>query len=137
MTTKRRVVTIFQRYLLNPVTRPLFGYLPGMVLLETKGRRSGRPRRTPVGGRLEGDTLWIVAEHGRRANYVRNIEADAAVRARIRGRWRTGRASVLPSDDPRKRLRLTPNDLMVRLVGTDLLTVRIDLDPAASRAARA
>jgi deazaflavin-dependent oxidoreductase (nitroreductase family) len=129
MTAKHRVVTTFQRYVLNPVTRRLFGYLPGTFVLETIGRSSGRPRRTPVGGHLDGETLWVVAEHGRRANYVRNLESDPSVRVKARGRWRTGRASVLPTDDPRKRLRFTPNDVMVRLVGTDLLTVRIDLDP--------
>jgi deazaflavin-dependent oxidoreductase (nitroreductase family) len=100
----------------------------GVALLETTGRRSGRPRVTPLGARQDGDTVWIVAEHGRRANYVRNIEADPRVRVRVGGRWRTGAATVLPDDDPRRRLRLTPNDLMVRLVGTDLLTIRIDLD---------
>lgn len=137
MSVKHRVVTTGQRWLVNPLMKPLAGYLPGLVLLETKGRRSGRPRRTPVGGRREGDTVWVVAEHGRHANYVRNMEADPSVRIRIGGRWRSGRGSVLPDDDPRKRLRLTPNDLMIRLVSTDLLTIRIDLDPGASPAARA
>lgn len=130
MNAKWRVVTTFQKWILNPVSKLFAGFLPGLVLLETKGRLSGRPRRTPVGGRLDGDTLWIVAEHGRRANYVRNIKADPRVRVRVRRRWRAGTASVLPDDDPRKRLRANANDLMVRLVGTDLLTVRIDLDPS-------
>lgn len=127
---KWKLVTTFQRWILNPVTKLFAGILPGPVLIETKGRRSGRPRRTPVGAHVDGNTLWVVAEHGRRANYVRNIEADVQVRVRLRGRWRTGTAQILPDDDPRKRLRATPNDVMVRLVGTDLLTVRIELDPA-------
>ena len=127
---KRRIVTSFQKWILNPITKPLAGVLPGLVLLETKGRRSGRPRRTPMGGHLEGDTLWIVAEHGRRANYVRNLEADPKVRVRVRRQWRTGTAYALADDDPRKRLRLSPNDLMIRLVATDLMTVRVDLDPS-------
>lgn len=127
---KFRAITTFQRWILNPFTKLFAGYLPGLVLLETRGRRSGRQRRTPVGAHLDGDTLWIVAEHGRRANYVRNIEADPQVRIRLHGRWRTGTGAVLDDDDPRKRLRVTPNDVMIRLVGTDLLTVRIRLDPA-------
>ncbi len=137
MSVKWRVVTTFQRWVLNPVTKLFAGYLPGLVLLETTGRRSGRPRRTPVGGHRDGDTLWVVAEHGRRANYIRNIAADPKVRVRIGGRWRSGKASVRPVDDARRRLRMNYNDIMIRLVGTDLMTVRIDLDPAASRAARA
>jgi len=130
MKTKWRVVTTFQRWILNPVTKLFAGSFPGLVLLETTGRRSGRPRRTPLGARLDGDTLWIVAEHGWRANYVRNIQADANVRVRIGRRWRPGTASIVLDDDARKRLRATPNDILIRLVGTDLLTIRIELDPA-------
>lgn len=137
---KWKLVTTFQRWILNPVTKLFAGVLPGgPILLETTGRRSGKPRRTPVGAHRDGETLWVIAEHGQRANYVRNIEADPKIRVRMSREWRTGTAEVLHEDDPRKRLRATPNDLMVRLVGTDLKTVRIRLDPpsAASRAARA
>jgi deazaflavin-dependent oxidoreductase (nitroreductase family) len=124
---KARSVMGFQRHLLNPLTTRL----PGRVLIETTGRVSGKPRRTPVGGRLIGDTFWLVAEHGNRA-YIRNIAANPAVRVRVKGRWRTGTAHVLRDDDVRERLRSLPtvNSLMVRLVGTDLVTVRVDLDPS-------
>ena len=88
-------------------------------------------RRTPVGRSLDGDTCWIVAEHGRNASYVRNIQADPSVRIKIGRRWRTGTAHVMPNDDPRARQRAMPaaTAAVVRLMGTDLLTVRIDLDP--------
>jgi deazaflavin-dependent oxidoreductase (nitroreductase family) len=102
------------------------------VILETTGRRSGQPRRIAVGKALEGDTLWVVAEHGRSAAYVRNIEADPRVRVLLGRRWRTGTARVLPDDDPRERQRRMPNranSAAVRLMGSELLTVRIDLDP--------
>jgi hypothetical protein len=50
----------------------------------------------------------------------------------VRGRWRAGTAHVLPDDDPIARQRTLPrlNAAAVRAVGTDLLTIRIDLDPA-------
>jgi deazaflavin-dependent oxidoreductase (nitroreductase family) len=127
---KGRIVRTFQKYVLNPLTSPLAGILPGPVLLETTGRRSRKARRNPVGATLEGDRLWIVAEHGRSAAYVRNILADPRVRVRVRGAWRPGVAHVLPDDDPIQRLRRhrTLNNLVVRIVGTDLLTIRIDLE---------
>jgi deazaflavin-dependent oxidoreductase (nitroreductase family) len=77
------------------------------------------------------NTFWIVAEHGRRSAYVRNIEASPRVRVRIGRRWRTGVASVLGEDDPRARQRHMSrlNAATVRAMGTDLLTIRIDLDP--------
>src|SRR5688500_11650940 len=106
---------------------------PTHALLETTGRRTGRPRQNPVGNGLadDGRTFWIVAEHGRHADYVRNIEADPRVRVRIGRTWRTGRAELCPRDDPEARLRAIGrpvNALMVRTMGTQLLTIRIDLD---------
>jgi deazaflavin-dependent oxidoreductase (nitroreductase family) len=106
---KYQVVRFTQRRLMNPVVRRALGRgwrIPGYALLETTGRNSGLPRRTPVGDGLDGDTFWIVAEHGRRADYVRNIEADRRVRVLVRGTWRWGTALPLPHDDPRERQRI-------------------------------
>ena len=107
------------------------------MILETTGRRSGEPRRIPVGKAIEGDTLWVVAEHGRRAAYVRNIEANPRVRVRVGRRWRTGTAQVLADDDWRERQRRLPNKLnsaVVRAMGTEHVTVRVDLDPVGAAA---
>jgi deazaflavin-dependent oxidoreductase (nitroreductase family) len=127
---KRRAVTLFDRYVANPVMRPLAGHLPGQALLETTGRRSGLPRTTPVGGRLVGRSFLMVSDHGAHSQYVRNIQADPRVRIRIRGVWHPGTAHLLPDDPPLSRLSQLPwhNSLMTRLLGTNLLTIRIDLD---------
>src|SRR3954454_8827610 len=106
---KRRVSKFASVRLLNPLMRAALeaGLVPrGWALLETTGRRSGQPRRVPVGDGLRGAQFWIVAEHGRSADYVRNIERDARVRVYVRRRWRTGTAHILPDDDPRRRLRM-------------------------------
>ncbi|MEU5093955.1 nitroreductase/quinone reductase family protein [Streptomyces sp. NPDC020996] len=123
--TKYRTVRAFQRRL-NAVMRRM----PGQTLLETTGRASGLPRRTPVGGRRVGDAFWLVSEFGERSQYVRNIKADPRVRVRVRGRWHTGTAHLLPDDDTAARLRALPrfNSAVVRRVGVGQLTVRVDLD---------
>ncbi|MEU6522718.1 nitroreductase/quinone reductase family protein [Streptomyces sp. NPDC046924] len=123
---KYRAVTAVQRRIANPLMRRS----PLQTLLETTGRVSGLPRRTPVGGRRVGDSFWLVSEFGERSQYVRNIRADPRVRVRIRGRWHTGTAHPLPEDDPVARLRALPrmNSAAVRAVGSGLLTVRVDLD---------
>lgn len=132
---KRRFVTALQVRVLNPPIRALVahGLAPSLALLETTGRRSGEPRRTPVtNGLLRGtNTFWLVAEHGHKASYVRNIEADPHVRVRIGRRWRTGLAHVLDEDDPIARQRMLPRlqSATVRALGSELVTVRIDLDP--------
>ena len=139
MDRKRKLVTRLQVKLFNPPIRALAarGLAPGVALLETTGRKSGQPRRTPVSYGLERgtDTFWIVAEMGRKAAYVRNIEADPHVRIRLRRGWRTGTANVVDGDDARTRLRTLSrlNAAVVRAMGTALLVVRVDLDPVTRR----
>src|SRR5438270_346330 len=79
-------------------------------------------------------------KQGFRADYVRNLEANPHVRVRVRQglrlRWRSGTARIV-SDDPRARQRAFSRRkpgrkvtaLAVRVMGSELLTVRIDLDP--------
>ncbi len=141
---KRRLARTWPIRLFNRTVVALLGRgvpLPGLVLLETTGRRTGRPRRTGVTDGRAGDVLWLIAEYGRSAGYVRNLEAEPRVRVLVfeRGRpvWRTGTAQVLPDDDARARQRWLAgtgawralNSLAVRAMGTELTTVRIDLDP--------
>lgn len=129
---KRRLASASGHYLWNPIVRLVAGRLPGgPALLETVGRKSGRLRWTPVGNGLEGDTFWIIAEHGRHSDWVRNIRANPRVRVKVNGRWRSGTGHLMSNDDPVARQRDLDafNALIVRLVGTELLTVRVDLDP--------
>jgi deazaflavin-dependent oxidoreductase (nitroreductase family) len=132
---KRRASKFASVRLLNPVMVRLLeaGLVPrGWALLETTGRVSGVARRVPVGDGLRGEVFWIVAEHGRHADYVRNIEREPRVRVKARGRWRTGTAHVLPDEDPRALLRALKrplNDAGLIVMATEPLVVRIDLDP--------
>ena len=116
----------FQRQFGNPGGR-FMAWLPGWVLLETTGRRTGRARRVPVGGRIAGDSVWIVAADPAQAGYVRNLQADPRVRVRIRGRWRPGVAEPLPDDDARRRMfRINPlNGVYIAIAGRDHLTIRV------------
>ena len=129
--TKLKVSRFLAKRIVNPITGRLAGRVPWWALLETTGRRSGLPRRNPVGNGLRGDTFWIVAEHGYHADYVRNMMADPRVRVRVNRRWRSGTATPIPEDDPYERQRRLSrfNSAVVRVAGTELLTVRIDLDP--------
>jgi deazaflavin-dependent oxidoreductase (nitroreductase family) len=133
---KRRWSTFLTAKVVNPVVRAAARAgipLPLVVILETRGRKSGQPRRVPVGRALEGHTLWVVAEHGRKAAYVKNIEADPHVRVRVGTRWRPGIARVLYEDDWRLRQRQMStkvNSAVVRLMGTEHVTIRIDLEAA-------
>ncbi|RBM18707.1 nitroreductase/quinone reductase family protein [Streptomyces sp. PT12] len=122
---KHRAVTAFQRRILNPMGRRV----KSQTLLETTGRTSGQPRRTPVGGRLADGEFWFVSEHGEKSQYIRNIRANPRVRVRVGGRWYEGVATPLPEDDTRARLKKLPrgNSAAVKMFGTDLLSVRVDI----------
>jgi deazaflavin-dependent oxidoreductase (nitroreductase family) len=131
---KRRLSTFLTVRLVNPVVRPLVDRgLAGSstALLETTGRTSGQKRVVPVGNGLRGDAFWIVTEHGWASGYVKNIQADPRVRVKVGRRWRSGTAHILPDDDPYERMRTLgrrANDATVRLVGTEHLVIRVDLD---------
>jgi deazaflavin-dependent oxidoreductase (nitroreductase family) len=131
---KRRLSTLVTVRIVNPVVRRLAlrGLAGGSVaLLETTGRRSGQKRVTPVGNGLRGSEFWIVTEHGWASAYVKNIQADPRVRVKVGRRWMSGTAVVLPDDDPDERMRWLRrglNDATVRLVGTEHLVIRVDLD---------
>jgi deazaflavin-dependent oxidoreductase (nitroreductase family) len=135
---KRRLSKFVTVRLVNPIVRPLQqrGLLGGSVaLLETIGRKSGQPRVTPVGNGLRGDVFWIVTEHGWASSYVKNIEANPRVRVKVGRRdWLAGTAVILADDDPYERMKKLgrrANDSAVRLVGTEHLVIRVDLDPGS------
>ena len=134
-----------QRCTINPLMRLLLavGINPlGVAILETRGHASGKTRRVPVGNGRKGDSFWIIAEHGTRAGYVRNIQHDPHVRVRLRiglrYRWVPGIATVCPNDDPLARQRhimawhplRALNAINVRVLGADLLTVHVQLGTA-------
>jgi deazaflavin-dependent oxidoreductase (nitroreductase family) len=135
--SEKRIRHAWQRQVGNRIGRGLLalGIAPPIyALLETTGRKTGKPRRTPVGnGLVKGtNTFWLVSEYGMRAGYVRNLLANPRVRVKIGQRWRSGTAQVMPDEDAHERQRQMNrfNAAAVRFFGTDsdLLTIRIDLD---------
>ena len=136
------LIRVLQRYLLNPLFRllMLLRVNPyGLVMLETRGRVSGKIRRVPVGNGRKGDEFWIIAEHGSRAGWVHNVRHDPRVRIRLRAglryRWVDGIATVRPDEDAlarqRKIIAWHPlralNAINVRVFGADLLAVHVQL----------
>jgi deazaflavin-dependent oxidoreductase (nitroreductase family) len=140
---RSRVIDRLQKSVINPLDRLAFALRtppPGDALLETVGRRTGQPRVTPVCDCLEGSTFWIVAQRGRDADYVKNIEANPRVRVKgslSNSAWRAGTADILDDDDPKERIRILGRGNRWRRLCLQAsasatinpLTIRIDLDP--------
>ena len=100
-------------------------------LIETTGRTTGIARRVPVGNGLRGAHVWIVTEHGYGADYVKNIQRQPRMRVKVGHHWHHGTAHILRDDDPLARLHWLQrpvNDGLLLLVGTQQLTIRVDLD---------
>jgi deazaflavin-dependent oxidoreductase (nitroreductase family) len=148
-----RWLLLIQNRVINRLVRGLLELglaPPTYALLETTGRRTGRPRRVPVANGLQGQTFWLIAALGERAQYVRNMKTDPRVRIKarparlrdgLRMRWRSGTAHLVPEDDARERHRnlgrgrpgYQLDGLLLRaltaLDRAEMLTVRVDLEP--------
>jgi deazaflavin-dependent oxidoreductase (nitroreductase family) len=124
------------------VTNQLFRFLlrhgiasRAFALLETTGRRTGRPRQTPVGNGLEESIFWLVSMD-KGSNYVKNLLADPHVRVKVGRTWHEGTATVVASDDAMTRRRQLDvangpagrfDGIIFRRLARDPVTVRIDL----------
>ena len=53
------------------------------LYLTTTGRRSGQPREIEIWFTERDGRYYVIAEHGRRAQWVQNLLAEPRVRARI------------------------------------------------------
>ena len=129
----RRAVAMVLWKLLNPAAVRFAGIAPWWVVLETKGRESGRPRRVPLArGPATDETVWLIAVHGPHASFVKNLLADPEVRLKIRREWRSGQAHLQPLD----ARRLAQFNFYARggpkTMGIDPAFVRIDLHQGGS-----
>lgn len=110
----------------NPLIRPLAGLAPWWVLLETTGNRSGAARRVPLAsGPRDGESMWLIAVHGRRAGWVRNIEHSGSVRLRHKGRWSPATAAIEPFDPMIVERFSAYARLGPRSIGIDPVLVRV------------
>ena len=97
---------------LNSIVEPVVrggcgspGLVPaGIVVLETRGRSTGEPRRVPLLAAAFGDTVVVSTVRGRRSQWLANARADGDVRYWLHGTARTGRAHVITADDVMPRL---------------------------------
>ena len=71
---------------------PLIGRF--VLLLTTTGRKSGRPRVTPLVFEQQGETILVASARGASADWICNIQANPRVRVRVGRREFQGLAEV-------------------------------------------
>ena len=96
----RLVVPLLRSGLGAVISNPVTGYL---LLLRTRGRRTGLPRDVPLGYVVLDGALYCCAGFGETTAWYRNVLADGRVEVVLPGRTFVGRAS--PVDDPEEWLR--------------------------------
>jgi deazaflavin-dependent oxidoreductase (nitroreductase family) len=87
------------RYMSNPLT----GYL---MILRTRGRKSGQMRDAPLGYTIVGDHVYCVAGFGRPTHWFQNILSDPNVEVLLPARAITGVAEEVT--DPEERRSVLP-----------------------------
>jgi deazaflavin-dependent oxidoreductase (nitroreductase family) len=139
MTTGGELQRSLEKHLFNPTVKLAvrFGIAPkAFALLETTGRRSGRPRLTPVGNGRDSDVFWLVSEHGTNCDYVKNLVADPNVRVKVGRQWFSGIATIVEHDDAFARRRRIDrangpvgraDGVIFRTLARAPVTIRIDL----------
>jgi deazaflavin-dependent oxidoreductase (nitroreductase family) len=70
----------------------------GLVVVETTGRKSHSPRRTPLVATLVEGRLLVGTVRGTRSQWVRNAMANPQVRYWLNGDERAGTATVIAAD---------------------------------------
>jgi deazaflavin-dependent oxidoreductase (nitroreductase family) len=85
------------RYLSNPLT----GYL---MILRTRGRKSGEMRDAPLGYTIVGEYVYCVAGFGRQTHWVQNILADPHVEVILPSRAFSGVAEEITDQAERSRV---------------------------------
>ncbi|MFI5258484.1 MAG: nitroreductase/quinone reductase family protein [Candidatus Limnocylindrales bacterium] len=83
------------------VSNPLTGYL---MILRTRGRKSGEMRDVPLGYTIVGEHVYCIAGFGRRTHWFQNVLVDPRVEAILPGRAFSGTAEEVT--DPAERVRV-------------------------------
>ncbi|MGZ6267352.1 MAG: nitroreductase/quinone reductase family protein [Candidatus Limnocylindrales bacterium] len=83
------------------ISNPLTGYL---MVLRTRGRKSGEMRDAPLGYTIVGEYVYCIAGFGSKTHWYRNVLADPHVEVTLPGRSFSGVAEEVTDADERTRV---------------------------------
>lgn len=115
------------------------GWVPGLVILEVPGRRSGRLYRVPLTAVVRGRSV-VLATVRPRSQWLRNLAAAAEVAIWLRGRRRTGtpwvRGAAAAAAEPSPALARALAVLGPLVDGAGLGLAEVVLEPASGERPR-
>ena len=101
----QRGFLVLNRGFMAPLLHARLGWLIGnpltghVMLLRTRGRRSGELREAPVGYVIRDGSVYVVAGYGERTPWVLNLVADPVVGVILPTRRFTGEATLVTDPD--------------------------------------
>jgi deazaflavin-dependent oxidoreductase (nitroreductase family) len=84
--TRLRFLLPFTTNVLNRISRRFAGWLPGFGILVYRGRKSGKPYRTPLSVVRRGDEYVVALTYGADVQWVKNVLAAGGCELVTRGR---------------------------------------------------
>jgi deazaflavin-dependent oxidoreductase (nitroreductase family) len=100
MTSFARRRARFNRKVLNPLVRPISGWVPAWSIIEHAGRRSGVTYRTPVSAFRTDDGVAVLLAYGTDTDWVRNVQAAGGGRVKLSGKtFRVTDPRIVPTAD--------------------------------------
>lgn len=115
----------FTTRVVNPITRPVAGWLPGFGILMYRGRRSGREYRTPMNVFPHGGEYVFALTYGSEVQWVKNILAAGECQLRTRGRTIRLVEPVLFVDPERRRMPSPVRQFLGVMRVSEFLRMRI------------
>ncbi|MBI2468644.1 MAG: nitroreductase family deazaflavin-dependent oxidoreductase [Candidatus Rokubacteria bacterium] len=104
---------------------------PQYLYLTTTGRRSAQPREIEIWFTERAGRCYLIAEHGERAQWVRNIVAEPRVSCRVGETTYVGRARVVNGTTEPTLAREIRAASEAKYGWGDGLVVELTLDPVA------
>lgn len=83
------------------INSPYGGYI---MVIKARGRKTGKPRYTPVNYAIDGGYVYALAGYGGRSHWVRNLLADPQAELILPGRALACQAVQLADPDERTRI---------------------------------
>jgi deazaflavin-dependent oxidoreductase (nitroreductase family) len=114
-------VARFNRVVTNNVTRPVAAHLPGFGIVLHKGRRSGRPYRTPVNMFRAPGGYVVALTYGADTDWIKNVTTAGGCELEVRGRRVEATEPRIVHDPERKAMPPVVRECLGLIKVTDFL----------------
>src|SRR4051812_25848806 len=121
----------FNRLVTNRITMPFAGRAPTFGIIDHRGRKSGRPYRTPISAFPRPGGYAVALTYGPDVQWVQNVLASGEAVLETRGRRHRVTNPRLLRDRSR-RLASQPNRTILKLIDADMFLLLDEREEAGT-----